>query len=847
MAKGKTIADYQKENKSLDAQYELLTKIGNTDAAREMHIKKYLNNLEIIKKISEDTVLTEAEKLKQIEAINNEQKEINAELEKEIKHRKKIEFHVTNINNQLKKGWEYLMQSDKAIRQTILGLGMSGTKAEAMRTSFEGSARAVGQMGGTLTDIQSIMSGYADETGRARVLSAEMVTDIASIGKGTGIGIEQATRLGAQFEIMGFDARKTVDYVQGIVDTSERMGVNTTKVLKNVNDNFKKLNTYNFQQGSKGMAQMAMYAEKMKVNMSDALNAATIAKGLEGAIDLAAQLQVMGGEFAKTDPFEMLFLSRNDPAKFTEKISDMTKGVVSFRKLADGTFEKFISPADRQRLEAAGKALGISAEEMTQIAQRRAEMDKMNQDLAGTGLTGREKELVQGAAIFNAKSGKFQVQLAGQMKDISTLTSEQAGSFVKEQALLKDRAIASQTFEDAFKATLEELRASLLPLLRGINQVLAFIRPIVSTFAKGIEKIFNNNFGKWMGMFFAGAVLLNGAVARITGRGIADRMAGRGGMAGGAGRLFGGKVPAGTPPVTATPLPASGPGSSGLGQKRIMEGQGAKMAGMGKAGMGIGAGIGAAALGIGAGIGAAAAGISLLANAMSKLDPKQAEVLLKIVKTLGWFIGGGALIAGAIMVFSSAALAAAPGLYTFGGAVALIGAGIGVAAAGIGVMGWGLGKMLDASKGAGKELGAVALGIAEIGLAMASTGVASIFGGGAMVVGLKQISKQAPAIAQVGEAFKNINAVLSGSKEDFIAVQNAITAIAGTSVKGGSVFADLANLMKTPLKVEFIDGNVQLASDITLNIDGQRFMQKIFRVNSQIQASEAARQGLATA
>lgn len=226
------------------------------------------------------------------------------------------------MNNSLKitkSIWEYSMQSDKIIRQTILSLGMSGNKAELMRASFEDSAQYVTSLGGSLSDILEIQNGYANETGRARVLTADMVNSIELIGKGTNLGVEAATRLGAQFEIMGYDARSTMEYVQGVVDTSERMGVNTTKVLKNVSDNFKKLNTYTFQQGIKGMAQMAQYAEKMNIDINSALNSADIAKSLEGAIDLAANLQVMGGEFAKSDPFELLFLSRNDPAKFTEK------------------------------------------------------------------------------------------------------------------------------------------------------------------------------------------------------------------------------------------------------------------------------------------------------------------------------------------------------------------------------------------------------------------------------------------------------------------------------------------------------------------------------------------------
>ena len=343
------------------------------------------------------------------------QKAINDQLQQQIKRRQTVLDLAKQLTGQLKLGWKYLQDQDKIIKTTVLNLGMSGAKAVAMRDAFEKSAGYVTRLGGTIADIQGVMQGYADETGRARVMSAEMVKDITAIGKGTGLGIEQATKLGAQFELMGYDAKGTMDYVQGVVDTSERMGVNTTKVLKNVSDNFKKLNTYTFQQGVKGFAQMAMYAEKFKIDINQALNAVDIARTLEGAIDLAAQLQIMGGEFAKTDPFEMLFLSRNDPAKFTEKIADMTKGVVSFRKVTDSAgktvFEKFISPADRDRLAAVAKSMGMEASELTVIAERQAEIQKMRQQTAGMGLSKQQQDLIEGAAIFDQKSGKFQVQL----------------------------------------------------------------------------------------------------------------------------------------------------------------------------------------------------------------------------------------------------------------------------------------------------------------------------------------------------------------------------------------------------------------------------------------------------
>jgi hypothetical protein len=573
------------------------------------------------------------------------------------------------------------------------------------------------------------------------------------------------------------------------------------------------------------MAKMAEDAEKFQVDMKDALSAADAAKGLEKAIDLAANLQVMGGEFAKTDPFEWMYLARNEPEKLTQKISEMTRGLVTFKKNSEGVFEKFISPADRQRLESVAKSLGISNEEMVKITQRRADLDKMNKELAGTGLTGREKELVQGAAIFNAKSGKFQVELAGSMKDISSLTETQAKSFEQEQKTLKDRAEQALTFDQTFKATIEILKASLLPLLTTINKVMSVtIKPLADLATKG-----------WGGAITAGGILLTAAglwkvismklgdfadkfvkgTAKATGGG-----GGLGGLGGGLGKTAG--------QAEATVAEKAGKGLSGLAEQRRGIGAGAAAAGKGKMFAGAGAGIGAAALGVGAGIGAAAAGISLLATAMAKLTPEQAKTLSSIVKSIALVVGVGAAAAAAIMIFGTASTAAALGLLAFGGAVALVGAGVGIAAAGIGVMGMGLAKLATAAKGSGKDMMELGAGVAAMAAGMALFTVGGL-GLIAFSVTLNKIAKHADAIAQVGEAFKQINTVMHGSKEDFLAVENAVNSITNMNTKGGSAFAQLATILKTPLKVEFANKEMNMVSNITLDIDGQKFMTKIFK------------------
>jgi hypothetical protein len=770
---------------------------------------------------SKNSNFTSAEK-KELDEILKDQKKITGELKKESLLRTVINKTLGDYNRGLKSAWRYLMDSDKAIKNTVLSLGLSGTKAMEMRGSFEDSARFVAHIGGNLEDVQKIMEGFADETGRARALSAEMVEDIALIGKGTGLGIEQGTKLGAQFELMGINAKSAMDYVQNVVDTSERMGVNTTKVLKNVTDNFKKLQTMNFQQGVKGYGQMAQYAEKMKIDMSSTFSAMDKMKTLEGAIDTFANLQVLGGQFAKQDFLEMFYLKRNDPKRFQERLNEMTKGVVTFRKMADGSFQKFISPQDRDRLEQAEKVLGLQTGELTTQALRMAEMQRLRVKMQGMGLSPKEKELIEGAAVFNTETGAFEAKVAGQMKDVTTLTKVQAQAFAKDTVSLKKRAEDAMTVEDAFKATILELKSTLLPLLRSINDMLTWARKTVGPIIKALTSGPN----AWMKVVggFMGAALAWRTVSTLLG-GVVSKLISGGGFSKFAGKVLGGK----TAPTAVPNLGNAGGAGPSFGSG----------AGAGLSKMGAGAGIGLALAGAGEGINLAATGISKLAEAMKGLGPEQAKSLKSIAMTLAISFP---LAAVGLALVGAAGWEAAIPILAVGAAMVAMGFGVNLAAKGIGVMAEGLGNMIEKSKGAGPAMLSVGAGIGMISMSMMGM-TAGIGGVIAFSLLMNRIAKHAPALADVGEAFKQIHAVMSGTKDDFIAVDNAIKSISNMNTKGGSAFAELATLLKTPLKVEFANKEVAVVSNITMNVDGYKFHQATKTSDYVTQSSVDSRAG----
>jgi hypothetical protein len=78
----------------------------------------------------------------------------------------------------------------------------------------------------------------------------------------------------------------------------------------------------------------------------------------------------------------------------------------------------------------------------------------------------------------------------------------------------------------------------------------------------------------------------------------------------------------------------------------------------------------------------------------------------------------------------------------------------------------------------------------------------------------------------VGNAFANIKAVMSGTKEDFIAVENAVKSISNMNMGNGGMLAELATLLKTPLKVEFVQNTVPISNNITLELDGKALLNK---------------------
>lgn len=699
-----------------------------------------------------------------------------------------------------------LMEFDKSVKETALNLGLSTQQADLLRTNFEGAYKISSRLGASAKEMGEAQQAFSFETGRSSILTSQMLEDIMKMSKGLGIGAGEAGNLAGQFELIGYNATATMNYIQNVVDMSERVGVNTNKIIKSLNTNFKKLQTYNFKHGIDGMSRLAILGEKYKIDIGSAMASMDKARNLEEVIDMAANLQVLGGQFAAmADPMAMLFESRNDPEAYAKRLSNMTKGMIALRRTSEGYSFELASPMARDMLDKAAHALGMSTEELTQQALRQRELTEMRKQMLGLNLNNSQKELIESLAKFDTKTGKFTIQVGSDIISLNKLSNNHLIALKKQQESLENRAKAAQTFDDVYKATIQEFKTVLLPLLRGINNTMGWIRknvvePISNILGSGVD----NPLVKSITGFVGGVMLLSVVTSKISksifsfGKYISSLNKNIGGTS-----------------TNPTRSRTRGRGITNTSKTMSIKG-----------GLGAGAGVGLAGIGVGAGVGIAAMGIGSIADSLDKLDPEKVKSLESITWALTTLSGIATIAAAGIMIFGKASLSAAPGLLALGGGIALIGAGIGLATAGIGVMTMGLAQLIEKGAASKDSLLNVAGGIFAIQSAL-SAGIFGMAGLPAFAGALGTIALSANKIEKVGDAFGKITTVLNGSSSDFDKINNLLKSIKEFDTKKITSLTGLGEMFNKPIQVEFSNKEINLVSNITLEIDGKKFIEEL--------------------
>lgn len=263
---------------------------------------------------------------------------------------------------------------DTGIQEGMTKRGQLDKYRSAMLPIMEEVSRKYGI---TKEEFVKMQSGYTAE-GRSKLLNRKDFNQQSSFGKiYLGGDFGTAAELANNTEIFNMGVSDTVDLMGEMSKQVSKIGLDGRKYLKDMVNNLKMAQKYDFRNGVKGMMEMAKWAQNTRFNMNNLPNMIEdIQKGgLEGIITKAAKLQVLGGRFAMgADPIAMAFEAYNDPAALAKRFNSMTMGMGRFNKK---TGEVEFNGMEMDQMRALAENSGQSIDDIKKQARYNVKKDRV--------------------------------------------------------------------------------------------------------------------------------------------------------------------------------------------------------------------------------------------------------------------------------------------------------------------------------------------------------------------------------------------------------------------------------------------------------------------------------------
>jgi hypothetical protein len=492
--------DFQKENEKhfndwLDANKEI-TKIldelplGSIEDKMKMIESLRKGELDAVEQILATDSLDEKSKQKLLgltqqmtdgqETLNGLQAESANQMKAETSIRKNMWSMVQkNSGNAFKSIFDHMKQTNQAFKdaQKDFGLVFDSKNYDQMAAltskaaEFNMSAKDTVELMGSLgEELRTIDTQYL----------ASATEHFLAIQKATGISAGEVSTIAGEMMRAGNSAEEVEQYMEGSNKMAQLFGVNTKKVLQGVARNIDKMRQMGFQGGEESLTRMVATAERLRMNVDEIFDVAAKARTIEGAMDMASQLQLAGGSFAAINPMDLLSAARKGPEELQNILKEMGDDIGSFGE--DGKFS--FDPVDTDRLQIVADATNMSMDSIQKMIQKNAEDNKKMDfmpDMELGEIMGPDGKPLDQDMMNNMLLDSVDVHgdaLEGGLLDemgiasLEDLTADQAQQLIKkkmdEQATLEEQAKANQSFQEsitAFKDSVMNLFTVFQPVL----------------------------------------------------------------------------------------------------------------------------------------------------------------------------------------------------------------------------------------------------------------------------------------------------------------------------------------------------------------------------------------------
>jgi hypothetical protein len=362
-------------------------------------------------------------------------------------------------------------------------VGISGELSDGLRKDMITASIAASEYGVSLKDIGDLYTNMSEKSGKFAIINRDLIEKSVPVATALSKTMSEYADTINEFEKVGLGMDKTNKLLEQTAVKSNSLGLSAKKIASEIQNNIGKLNEYGFQNGFKGLERMVQKAHEFRMEMSSVTAIADKVFSPEGAIDLAANLQVLGGAMGDfNDPIKLMYNATNNVGGLQDALIGAAQGLATYNQ-EQGRFE--ITGVNLRKSKEMAAALGISMGELGKTAIAAAERSS-----AATALMSNAFDIPDDQKEFLTNMSRMQ---DGEMKIVvpeSLMDKFQGKNEIALDSITKEQATALAEYQKNFeKMDAKSIAMSQLTetqeLVRGMNVVASYIRVRLTAMGKG--------------------------------------------------------------------------------------------------------------------------------------------------------------------------------------------------------------------------------------------------------------------------------------------------------------------------------------------------------------------------
>ena len=365
--------------------------------------------------------------------------------------------------------------------------GISGKLSEALRDDMKEASIEGARFGFKLKDIGDFYIGLTSQSGKFSLINKSLTDETIKVAGALGKSLpDMAVSIG-EFEKVGLGADKTIKTLGDSATKLTSLGLSARKVTTDLQSNLGKLNEYGFKNGVQGLETMAKKASEFRMEMQSTFTIADKVFNPEGAIDLVANLQVLGGAIGDfNDPLKLMYDATNNVEGLQDALIKASGSLATYNQ-EQGRFE--VTGINLRKAKEMASALGISMGELNKISIAAAERTQATTALMATGLVMKDEDREFLTNLSRMDGGEMKITVPTSL--MKELGLKEASLALKDltpiqQKILLDNKVAFEKMnpKDMAMAQLTETQQ----MSRGIDVIASYYKVRGAEMARGVAK-----------------------------------------------------------------------------------------------------------------------------------------------------------------------------------------------------------------------------------------------------------------------------------------------------------------------------------------------------------------------